>query len=31
VVERAMSRRQVKLSDKAKKQLAEAHKRRWSS
>ncbi len=31
VAERVMSRRQVKLSDKARKQLAEAHKRRWST
>ncbi len=31
VAERVMSRRHVKLSDKARKQLAEAHKRRWSS
>jgi len=30
VVERAMARRQVELSDKARKQLTEAHKRRWS-
>ena len=29
VAERVMSRRQVKLSDKARKQLGEAHKRRW--
>jgi hypothetical protein len=31
VAERMMSRRDVKLSDKARKQLGEAHKRRWSS
>jgi hypothetical protein len=31
VAERVMSRREVKLSDKTKKQLSEAHKRRWSS
>ncbi|MEA2761844.1 MAG: UDP-N-acetylglucosamine diphosphorylase / glucose-phosphate thymidylyltransferase [Gemmatimonadaceae bacterium] len=31
VAERVMSRRHVKLSDKARKQLGEAHKRRWSS
>ena len=31
VAERAMSRRKVKLSDKARKQLGDAHKRRWSS
>src|ERR1700682_252569 len=31
VAERVMSRRQVKLSDKARQQLGEAHKRRWSS
>ncbi|MDQ6871687.1 MAG: hypothetical protein M3037_06695 [Gemmatimonadota bacterium] len=31
VAERVMSRREVKLSDKARKQLGEAHKRRWSS
>jgi UDP-N-acetylglucosamine diphosphorylase/glucosamine-1-phosphate N-acetyltransferase len=31
VAERAMSRRHVELSNKARKQLAEAHKRRWSS
>jgi UDP-N-acetylglucosamine diphosphorylase/glucosamine-1-phosphate N-acetyltransferase len=31
VTERAMSRRNVKLGDKARKQLADAHKRRWSS
>ncbi len=30
VAERVMSRRDVKLSDKARKQLGEAHKRRWS-
>lgn len=29
VAERVMSRRQVKLGDKARKQLGEAHKRRW--
>jgi UDP-N-acetylglucosamine diphosphorylase/glucosamine-1-phosphate N-acetyltransferase len=31
VAERAMSRRQVELGDKARKQLAEAHKNRWST
>ena len=31
VAERAMLRRQVQLSDKARKQLGEAHKRRWKS
>ncbi len=31
VAERVMSRRHVELGDKARKQLAEAHKRRWSS
>jgi UDP-N-acetylglucosamine diphosphorylase/glucosamine-1-phosphate N-acetyltransferase len=31
VAERVMSRRDVKLSDKARKQLGEAHKRRWST
>jgi len=30
VAERVMSRRQVELGAKARKQLAEAHKRRWS-
>jgi len=30
VAERVMSRRHVKLGDEARKQLAEAHKRRWS-
>jgi UDP-N-acetylglucosamine diphosphorylase/glucosamine-1-phosphate N-acetyltransferase len=30
VAERAMARRHVDLGDKARKQLAEAHKRRWS-
>src|SRR5688500_3876975 len=30
VVERAMARRNVELGDSARKQLAEAHKRRWS-
>lgn len=30
VAERVMSRRHVQLGDKARKQLAEAHKRRWS-
>jgi UDP-N-acetylglucosamine diphosphorylase/glucosamine-1-phosphate N-acetyltransferase len=30
VAERVMSRRQVELGDKARKHLAEAHKRRWS-
>lgn len=30
VAERAMSRRHVELGEKARKQLAEAHKRRWS-
>jgi UDP-N-acetylglucosamine diphosphorylase / glucose-1-phosphate thymidylyltransferase / UDP-N-acetylgalactosamine diphosphorylase / glucosamine-1-phosphate N-acetyltransferase / galactosamine-1-phosphate N-acetyltransferase len=29
--ERAMARRQVELGDKARKQLAEAHKKRWST
>ena len=31
VAERVMSRRDVKLSDKARKQLGEAHKRRWTT
>jgi UDP-N-acetylglucosamine diphosphorylase / glucose-1-phosphate thymidylyltransferase / UDP-N-acetylgalactosamine diphosphorylase / glucosamine-1-phosphate N-acetyltransferase / galactosamine-1-phosphate N-acetyltransferase len=31
VAERVMSRRQVELGAKARKQLAEAHKRRWST
>ena len=31
VAERVMLRREVKLSDKERKQLGEAHKRRWSS
>ena len=31
VAERVMSRRHVQLGDKARKQLAEAHKRRWST
>jgi UDP-N-acetylglucosamine diphosphorylase/glucosamine-1-phosphate N-acetyltransferase len=31
VVERAMARRNVELGDGARKQLAEAHKRRWST
>jgi UDP-N-acetylglucosamine diphosphorylase/glucosamine-1-phosphate N-acetyltransferase len=31
VAERVMSRRHIELSSKARKQLAEAHKRRWSS
>jgi len=31
VAERAMSRRQVELGDKTRKQLAEAHKKRWST
>jgi UDP-N-acetylglucosamine diphosphorylase/glucosamine-1-phosphate N-acetyltransferase len=31
VAERVMSRRDVQLSDKARKHLAEAHKRRWST
>ena len=31
VAERVMSRRDVELSDKARKQLTEAHKRRWST
>lgn len=31
VAERVMSRRHVELSDKARKQLAEAHERRWST
>jgi UDP-N-acetylglucosamine diphosphorylase/glucosamine-1-phosphate N-acetyltransferase len=31
VVERAMARRNVELGDSARKQLAEAHKRRWST
>jgi UDP-N-acetylglucosamine diphosphorylase/glucosamine-1-phosphate N-acetyltransferase len=31
VAERVMARRDVKLGDKQRKQLAEAHKRRWSS
>jgi UDP-N-acetylglucosamine diphosphorylase/glucosamine-1-phosphate N-acetyltransferase len=31
VAERAMARRQVQLGDKARKQLAEAHKKRWST
>jgi hypothetical protein len=30
VAARVMSRREVDLSDKARKQLAEAHTRRWS-
>jgi hypothetical protein len=30
VAEKVMSRRDVELSDKARKQLTEAHKRRWS-
>jgi hypothetical protein len=30
VAARVMSRRHVDLGDKARKQLAEAHKRRWS-
>ena len=30
VAERVMSRRQVELGDRGRKQLAEAHKRRWS-
>jgi hypothetical protein len=30
VAERVMARRQVELGAKARKQLAEAHKRRWS-
>jgi ribosome maturation protein Sdo1 len=29
VAERVMARRHVQLTDKARKQLAEAHKRRW--
>lgn len=31
VAERVMARRHVELGDKARKQLAEAHKRRWST
>jgi hypothetical protein len=31
VTERVMARRKVVLGDNAKKQLAEAHKRRWST
>jgi UDP-N-acetylglucosamine diphosphorylase/glucosamine-1-phosphate N-acetyltransferase len=31
VAERVMARRDVQLSDKSRKQLAEAHKRRWST
>ena len=31
VTERVMARRKVELGEKAKKQLAEAHKRRWST
>jgi hypothetical protein len=31
VAERVMARRKVKLGDKGRKQLGEAHKRRWSS
>ena len=31
VAERAMARRQVELGEKARKQLAEAHKKRWSA
>ena len=31
VAERVMSRRDVEMGDGARKQLAEAHKRRWSS
>ncbi|MDP9205067.1 MAG: hypothetical protein M3P12_06370 [Gemmatimonadota bacterium] len=31
VAERAMARRHVELGDKARKQLAEAHRRRWST
>ena len=31
VAERVMARRHVELGDKARKQLAEAHKRRWSN
>jgi UDP-N-acetylglucosamine diphosphorylase/glucosamine-1-phosphate N-acetyltransferase len=31
VVERVMERRQVELGEKARKQLAEAHKKRWSA
>jgi hypothetical protein len=30
VAERVMSRRHVELGDKGRKQLTEAHKRRWS-
>jgi hypothetical protein len=30
VAERVMARRQVELGEKARKQLAEAHKKRWS-
>jgi hypothetical protein len=30
VAERAMARRNVPLGEKARKQLAEAHKKRWS-
>jgi hypothetical protein len=31
VAERVMARRDIQLSDSARKQLAEAHKRRWKS
>ena len=31
VAERVMARRHVELGDKGRKQLAEAHKRRWST
>ncbi|HCU13124.1 MAG TPA: hypothetical protein DGB72_13450 [Gemmatimonadetes bacterium] len=31
VAERAMARRQIELGEKARKQLAEAHKKRWSA
>ena len=31
VAERAMARRQVELGEKGRKQLAEAHKKRWST
>jgi hypothetical protein len=31
VAERAMARRQVELGEKARKQLAEAHKKSWSA
>ena len=31
VAERAMARRQIELGEKARKQLAEAHERRWST